>query len=102
MNGIEHAQEKAITYYNRLSVIYEFISNWYYKKARKYAISEIKINRENTALNLPCGAGVNLKYFQKFLQNSGNIIKVELSNGMPAQARNLGFPGKQLLQRKIN
>ena len=39
MYGTEEAQKKAITYYDKLSVIYDFISNWYYKKARKYAIS---------------------------------------------------------------
>ncbi|SEG05536.1 phosphatidylethanolamine/phosphatidyl-N-methylethanolamine N-methyltransferase [Halpernia humi] len=87
MDGTEEAQKKAITYYDKLSVIYDFISNWYYKKARKYAISELKINRENTVLNLPCGTGENLKYFQKFLQNSGNIIGIDLSSGMLAQAR---------------
>ena len=87
MYGTEEAQKKAITYYDKLSVIYDFISNWYYKKARKFAISELKINKGNTVLNLPCGTGVNFKYFQKFLQNSGNIIGIDLSNGMLAQAK---------------
>lgn len=87
MYGTAEAQKKAIIYYDKLSVIYDFISNWYYLKARKYAISELKIKKGDTVLNLPCGTGVNFKYFQEFLQNSGKIIGIDLSKGMLKQAK---------------
>lgn len=87
MNGTEAKQEKAIRYYDRISGIYDFISNWYYKRARKYAIQKLKLENSDTVLNLPCGTGVNFKYFQSSLENSGLIIGIDLSNGMLEQAK---------------
>ena len=31
MNGTEKEQEEAIHYYDKISTIYDFISNWYFK-----------------------------------------------------------------------
>lgn len=87
MNGIKAKQEKAIRYYDRISGIYDFISNWYYKRARKYAIQKLKLENGDTVLNLPCGTGVNFKYFQSHLENSGLIIGIDLSNRMLEQAK---------------
>ena len=60
---------------------------WYYKKARNYAIEELEIKKGQTVLNVPCGTGVNFKYFQRHLDNSGLIIGVDLSSGMLDQAK---------------
>ena len=87
MGGTEKEQEKAIHYYDKISSIYDFISNWYYTKSRNYAIQELKIKKEQTILNLPCGTGVNFKYFQNNLENSGLIIGIDLSRGMLDQAK---------------
>ncbi len=87
MNGTEEEQEKAIRYYDKISGIYDFISNWYYKKSRKYAIQKLKLEDGQTVLNLPCGTGVNFKYFQSQLKNSGLIIGIDLSKGMLDQTR---------------
>lgn len=87
IDGTKKEQEKAIRYYDKLSAIYDYISNWYYKKARKYAIEELEIIKGQTILNLPCGTGVNFKYFQRRLENSGLIIGIDLSNGMLDQAK---------------
>lgn len=86
MNGTEEEQEKAIHYYGKISTIYDFISNWYYKKPRKYAIEKLKLEKGQTVLNLPCGTGVNFKYFQHHLKNSGLILGIDLSDGMLKQA----------------
>ncbi|MFD2835451.1 methyltransferase domain-containing protein [Gramella sp. AN32] len=87
MYGTKKNQEKAIRYYNKLSVIYDYISNWYYKKARNYAIKELELKNGQTVLNVPCGTGVNFKYFNEYLNNSGHIIGIDLSSGMLGKAR---------------
>ncbi|MFT4667479.1 MAG: ubiquinone/menaquinone biosynthesis C-methylase UbiE [Polaribacter sp.] len=38
-------------------------------------------------MNVPCGTGVNFKYFQSSLENSGLIIGIDLSSGMLDQAK---------------
>jgi len=87
MNGTKKEQEKAIRHYDKISNIYDYISNWYYIKARKYAIQKLEIKKGQTVLNLPCGTGVNFKYFQSYLENSGLIIGIDLSGGMLNQAK---------------
>ena len=86
MDLTKKEQEKAIKYYDKISGLYDSISNWYYKKARKYAIEKLKIEKGHTVLNLPCGTGVNFKHFQTYLKNSGLIIGIDLSKGMLEQA----------------
>ena len=87
MNGTKKEQERAIHYYDKLSFIYDYISNWYYIKSRDYAIKELEIKKGQTILNLPCGTGVNFKHFQRYLENSGLIIGIDLSSGMLNQAK---------------
>ena len=87
MYGTKEAQQKSIRYYDKISGIYDLISNWYYRKARSYAIKELEIKRGNTILNLPCGTGVSLKYFNEYLNNSGLVIGIDLSKGMLEQAK---------------
>lgn len=85
--GTKEVQAKATRYYDNISVFYDLVSNWYYKKARNYAIGELKLKKGKTVLNVPCGTGVNFKYFQHYLDNSGSIIGVDLSKGMLDQAK---------------
>ena len=87
MYGTEEQQENAIRYYDKLSVIYDCISNWYYKKARNYAIKELELKNGQTVLNVPCGTGVNFKYFNEYLKNTGLIIGIDLSSGMLDKAK---------------
>lgn len=87
MDGTKEQQEKAIMYYDKISGIYDYISNWYYKKARNYGNEELEIKKGQTILNIPCGTGVNFKYFQRYLENSGLIIGIDLSSGMLDQAK---------------
>ncbi len=87
MYGTKEEQENAIRYYDKLSVIYDYISNWYYKKARNYAIKELQLKNGQTLLNVPCGTGVNFKYFNEYLNNTGLIIGIDLSSGMLDKAK---------------
>jgi len=87
MYGTKEEQENAIRYYDKLSVLYDYISNWYYKKARNYAIKELQLKNGQTVLNVPCGTGVNFKYFNEYLNNSGLIIGIDLSSGMLDKAK---------------
>lgn len=87
MYGTKEEQENAIRYYDKLSVIYDYISNWYYKKARNYAIKELQLKNGQTVLNVPCGTGVNFKYFNEYLNNTGLIISIDLSSGMLDKAK---------------
>jgi len=87
MYGTKEEQENAIRYYDKLSVLYDYISNWYYKKARNYAIKELQLKNGQTVLNVPCGTGVNFKYFNEYLNNTGLIIGIDLSSGMLDKAK---------------
>ncbi|SRX53877.1 class I SAM-dependent methyltransferase [Aequorivita sp. CIP111184] len=87
MYGTKENQEKAIRYYDKLSVIYDYISNWYFKKGRNYAIKALELKNGQTILNVPSGTGVNFKYFNEYLNNSGLIIAIDLSSGMLDKAR---------------
>ena len=46
------------------------------------------LNEGTTVLNLPCGTGQNFELFQKHLKNTGQIIGIDLSDGMLAKAKN--------------
>lgn len=86
-NDTKKEQEKAIEYYDSFSNVYDLSANWYYKKARQYAIKELHIEKGQTILNVPCGTGVNFKYFNEYLNGSGLIIGIDLSSGMLEQAK---------------
>ena len=88
MNSIEK-QEKATKYYDRFSKVYDWISSdAYYKKPRKFAIEKLDLKLNQTILNIPCGTGQNFKYFQEYLKNTGQIIGIDLSEGMLSKAEN--------------
>lgn len=87
MYGTNEEQKKAIRYYDKFSVVYDYLSNWYYKKPRNYAIKELDLKTGKSVLNLPCGTGVNFQYFENYLKNTGIIIGIDLSSGMLKQAK---------------
>lgn len=83
-------QEKVTSYYDNFSKIYNLVSSKrYYHKIRKYAIDQLDIQNGDFILNVPCGTGVNFSYFNKYLQNSGKVIGVDLSDGMLNKAKKL-------------
>ena len=81
--------KKAIRYYDRFSKFYDWLSpKWYYHNARNFAIQQLQLEKGATVLNLPCGTGQNFEYFQKYLNGSGLIIGIDLSEGMLEKAKN--------------
>ena len=82
------AQKKAISYYDAFSRVYDIFSpKVYYHKARNHAIEELGLQQGQTILNVPCGTGQNFEYLQQYLQNTGLILGVDLSQGMLEKAK---------------
>lgn len=80
-------QEKATAYYDRFSKVYDLISSKrYYHQPRKYAIEQLELQKHQIILNLPCGTGQNFSYFQNNLAETGQIIGIDLSDGMLKKA----------------
>lgn len=82
--------KEAIKYYDRFAKVYDFFSpKWYYHNARKYAIQQMALKEGSTVLNVPCGTGQNFEYFQKYMNNTGLIIGIDLSEGMLEKAKEI-------------
>lgn len=80
--------QEVINYYDSFSKVYDWLSpKWYYHNARNYAIQQLQLKQGQTVLNLPCGTGQNFEYFQKYLNETGLIIGIDLSDGMLAKAK---------------
>ena len=80
---------RAKKYYDNFSRVYDLLSSkHYYHNARSFAVKELGLKPEQTVLNVPCGTGQNFEYFQEYLQNTGNIIGIDLSTGMLEKAKN--------------
>ena len=83
-------QEQVTKYYDRFSKIYNLISSKrYYHKIRQFAINQLDIQKGDIILNVPCGTGVNFSYFNNYLQNSGKVIGIDLSDGMIRKAKKM-------------
>ena len=80
--------KEAINYYDNFSKFYDWLSpKCYYHKARKFAIQQLQLEEDATVLNLPCGTGQNFEYFQKYMNGTGLIIGIDLSDGMLEKAK---------------
>jgi ubiquinone/menaquinone biosynthesis C-methylase UbiE len=74
-------------YYNKFSIVYDILSpKIYYHKARNAAVSSLDLEEGQTVLNVPVGTGQNLAYLQRYLHDTGQIIGVDLSEGMLSKA----------------
>lgn len=77
-----------ISYYDKFSKIYDWISSdYYYREPRKFAIERMDLKPNQLVLNLPCGTGQNFQYFESYLKDTGQIIGIDLSQGMLQQAK---------------
>ena len=82
------SQEKATSYYDAFSRVYDFFSpKVYYHKARSYTIEQLQLQQDQTILNVPCGTGQNFGYFQEYLKHSDLILGIDLSPGMLEKAQ---------------
>ena len=78
---------KARNYYDKFSRVYDWLSpKAYYHKARQEAVDCLDLQEGQTVLNVPVGTGQNLEYFQHYLNGTGKIIGVDLSEGMLSKA----------------
>ena len=74
-------------YYNKVSYVYDIFSpKIYYHGARNAAVSSLDLEEGQTVLNIPVGTGQNLAYLQRYLHDTGQIIGVDLSEGMLSKA----------------
>lgn len=88
MNSVDDKLDSAIDYYDKFSMVYDiFSSRRYYHKPRSYSIGEMNLEEGQFVLNIPCGTGQNFEYFQQYMHNSGQIVGVDLSNGMLSKAK---------------
>jgi len=88
MNNSVEKQKKATKYYDRFAKIYDLVSSKsYYNKPRNFALKELNLSKHQHVLNIPCGTGQNFEDFQKYLQNTGKIIGIDLSQGMLEKAK---------------
>ena len=77
----------ASDYYDKFSRVYDWLSpKVYYHKARQAAIDSLDLEEGQTVLNVPIGTGQNLEYFQRYLNGTGHIIGVDISEGMLSKA----------------
>ncbi len=77
-----------ISYYDKFSKVYDWLSpKWYYHNARNHAIQQLRLKPGQMVLNIPCGTGQNFEYFQEYLQGTGSIIGIDLSEGMLEKAK---------------
>ena len=84
---LDKEKQKAVRYYNWFSRVYDLISSKsYYHKIREFAISELNLVENQTVLNIPCGTGQNFEYYQKYLNNSGELVAIDISEGMLSKA----------------
>ncbi|WP_341224780.1 methyltransferase domain-containing protein [uncultured Arcticibacterium sp.] len=85
---MRNSLKKAINYYDIFAQVYDLFSpKWYYHEARDYSIKQLQLKEGDTILNLPCGTGQNFEYIQEYINNTGLIIGIDLSDGMLRKAK---------------
>jgi ubiquinone/menaquinone biosynthesis C-methylase UbiE len=78
---------KARSYYDKFSRVYDWLSpKAYYNKARQEAVGRLDLKEGQTVLNVPIGTGQNFEDFQRYLRGTGQIIGVDISDGMLSKA----------------
>jgi len=93
-------------YYDKFSYVYDIVSpKFYYHKAREAAIHALELQANQVVLNVPIGTGQNFEYLQSHLKGSGQIVGVDLSDGMLAQAskkmNRRGYKNIELLKMDV-
>jgi ubiquinone/menaquinone biosynthesis C-methylase UbiE len=74
-------------HYDQFAPYYDFVSSKrYYHAARSHAIERLNLIEGECVLNVPCGTGQSFEYMQRFLNGTGTILGVDISEGMLARA----------------
>ena len=74
-------------WYDRISFIYDYVTQSFYSNARSKLIDSLSINEGDNILVIACGTGQSFKFIQDKLKGTGQIIAIDLSNGMLKQAQ---------------
>jgi ubiquinone/menaquinone biosynthesis C-methylase UbiE len=86
-NELAIRQQEVVEYYDWFSKFYDLFSgDWYYGRARRFAVEQLQLVEGQSVLNLPCGTGLNYRHFQNYLSQTGLIIGIDLSSGMLRKA----------------
>lgn len=80
---------KALRWYNKLSLVHDLLSfnDWPYRDARKIAIDTLDLQAGDTVIDLFCGTGINFAPVLAQIGEQGQLIGIDGSTGMLAQAR---------------
>lgn len=80
---------QALRWYNGLSLVHDLLSfnDWPYRDARKQAINTLDLQPGDTVIDLFCGTGVNFEPVLAQIEEQGQLIGIDGSTGMLAQAR---------------
>lgn len=74
--------------YRQRAKNYDIAANFYYligfreTKYRKMAISLLRLKPGNTAIEIGCDTGLNFKYVERFIGDTGQLVGVNLTDAM--------------------
>lgn len=69
-------------WYDKIAKLYDFFTDWFYKKSRMKLIENLEIKKNDRVLIIACGTGQNFNLIQEKIGNSGEIIALDYSKGM--------------------
>ena len=87
------SKDAILKLYRKRAGNYDFTANLYYfigfreMKYRKMTISQLRLKPGDTAIEIGCGTGLNFKYVQQAVGDTGQIIGVDLTDAMLKQAK---------------
>jgi demethylmenaquinone methyltransferase/2-methoxy-6-polyprenyl-1,4-benzoquinol methylase len=79
--------------YRKRAANYDFSANLYYligfreERYRKSAVSALRLKPGDTVVEIGCGTGLNFRYLQAEVGETGRIIGVDLTDAMLEKAR---------------
>ena len=87
------SKDDLINLYRKRAKHYDITANIYYLIGfrewayRKLAVSALSLTRGDTVVEIGCGTGLNFGLLEEFVGPEGNIIGVDLTDDMIAQAK---------------
>jgi len=74
-------------WYDRIAKVYDLSSYWFYEKKRKTLINGLDLKKGDRILIIACGTGQNFSLIENKIGKEGQIIAVDISEGMLNQAK---------------
>ncbi len=79
--------KKTIDWYNRISKIYGWMSDYPYTESRKVAIDALQLQEGDVVLDLFCGTGINFQSLAERIGETGKVLAIDASAGMLEKAK---------------